>query len=108
MTRRLRESGATIVLRRRGVVHGRFALSPPTSPGDARARWETDRPILLASLLAPRLARARAGIHSTLALFDGLRAGRVELMHEVRRRLAGRAEFFPSGATVDAGDAREL
>ena len=107
MTRRQRD-GTTIVLRRRGVVHGRFTPPAPPALAEARARWDADRPILLAGVLAPRLARGRAAIRATLALFDGLRSGRVELIDEVRRRLAGRAEFFPSGATVDAGDAREL
>lgn len=115
MSPRPRGRAAPLVLRRRGIAHGRF-VSParaPTSsrgllPADARARWESDRPILLAGILAPALARWDGAIRRTLTLFEDLRAQRVELQDEVRRRLRGRTEFFPSGATVDAGDPREL
>ncbi len=97
-------------LRRRGVRHGRFVPAEPGTgvPADARARWASDRPILLPGILLPELTRFRGPIRSTLALFEQLRAGRIELQHEVRRRLRAKREFFPSGATVDAGDPREL
>ncbi len=115
MTRRSRGRAAALTLRRRGVTHGRFSVEPreaqlhgATPSAEAHARWGGDRPILFPGILAPGLARWRAAIRRTLALFEELRANRVELQHEVRRRLRGRAEFFPSGATVDAGDAREL
>jgi hypothetical protein len=97
-----------VVLRRRGVRHGRLAAAPAPPLAEARARWDADRPILLPGILAPRLARQRAAIARTLALFEELRAGRVELQAEVRRRLGGRREFFPSGSVVDPSDAREI
>jgi hypothetical protein len=99
-----------IVLGRRGVRHGRFvpAAEAPSTPGERRARWDADRPLWLPGILARALPGFRAPIRRTLALFDDLRRGRRSLQDEVRRRLAGDGRFFPSGATVDAADPREL
>ena len=96
------------MLRRRGVVHGRFVPTDDAAPAEARARWASDLPLHLPGILAPALPRWRVAIGRTLRLFEALRTGERELLDEVRRRLRGRREFFPSGATVDAGDAREL
>ncbi len=108
-----RARATVLALQRRGIAHGRFVVAPRAARGDRltadmRARWDSDRAILLPGILAPALPRWGGAIRRTLALFEDLRAQRVELQDEVRRRLRGRAEFFPSGATVDAGDPREL
>ncbi|NOT28947.1 MAG: hypothetical protein HOP15_00705 [Planctomycetes bacterium] len=108
MALRSRGHPTKVTLRRRGVEHGRFAPSEPTPFAQAHALWESDRPILLAGILAPALPRWRGAIRRTLALFDGLRAGAGAPRLAARSRLRGRTEFFPSGATVDAGDPREL
>jgi hypothetical protein len=99
-----------IVLDRRGVRHGAFtapALSE-LAPREQRERFDHDRPIPLPGILARALPRQRAALARSRALFEQLREGRIELQDEVRRRLAGTAEFSPSGATVDAGDPREI
>jgi hypothetical protein len=99
-----------IVLDRRGVRHGAFTVGAPAplSLRERRERFDADRPIPLPGILARELPRFRAPLARSLALFEALRAGRVELQDEVRRRLSGKPEFSPSGATVDAGDPREI
>jgi hypothetical protein len=99
-----------VVLRRRGVLHGRF-VPAARAAADERLRselWAADRPIFLAGILAPELAAFRGELRRTLRLFEALRAGRLSFQDEVRRRLRGRREFSPSGAVVDAGDPREI
>lgn len=99
---------AAVVLRRRGVEHGRFPIPDRGASADARASWHSDRPVFLPGILARALPRWRAPIRRTLSLFEDLRADREGFQAEVRRRLARRREFSPSGATVDTGDAREV
>ncbi len=99
-----------LVLRRRGVAHGRFVPAPRAAPLEhvQRELWAGDRPLFLPGILAPGLPAFRAAFGRTLRLFEDLRAERVSFQDEVRRRLRGAREFFPSGAVVDAGDAREI
>lgn len=100
----------SIVLRRRGVLHGRFVAAARETADEALQRelWAQDRPIFLPGILAERLSSQRSALARTLQLFEELRANRRSFQDEVRRRLRGRREFSPSGATVDAGDAREV
>jgi len=99
-----------VVLRRRGVQHGRLVPAPRSAAAERvrRELWSADRPLFLPGILAAHLSAFRAELHRTLHLFDGLRAGRLAFEQEVRRRLRGAREFFPSGSVVDAGDAREI
>lgn len=100
----------TVVLRRRGVRHGRFAYSAPTLPPERAQRelWERDRALHLPGILTRGLPRFRLQTRRSLALFDGLRAQKVVFQDEVRRRLRARKEFFPSGSAVDENDIREI
>jgi hypothetical protein len=100
----------SVVLRRRGVAHGRFVAAPREAPAERLQRelWAGARPIFLPGILAPGLPAFRGAFGRTLRLFEGLRANRVSFQDEVRRRLRGAREFFPSGAVVDASDAREI
>ena len=97
-----------VVLRRRGVLHGRFlpARRETTPERLQLERWSTDRPIFLPGILSPGLPASRGELRRTLRLFEALRANRVSFQDEVRRRLGGAREFLPSGAVADAGDAR--
>jgi len=100
-----------VVLRRRGLVHGRFLPAPREAPAERvrRELWAEDRPIFLPGILAPGLPAYRARFRGTLRLFDALRSGELSFQEEIRRRLGRRRrEFFPSGAVVDAGDPREI
>jgi hypothetical protein len=100
-----------VVLRRRGLLHGRFVPAPREAPAERERRelWAADRPIFLPGILAPRLHGGRADFGRTLLLFDALRSGRSSFQDEIRRRLRHRRrELFPSGAVVDAGDPREI
>src|SRR5262245_41768571 len=99
-----------VVLARRCVRHGRFVPAQREAPPERLRRelWSQDRPIFLPGILAPGLRAHGADLRRALRLFEGLRAGRRAFQDEVRARLRGRAEFFPSGAVVDAGDAREI
>lgn len=98
-----------IRLRRRGTSHGRLRPAARVSlePGERAARWAADRAILLPGALRPTLARRATAIRASLALFERLRRG-ANFQEEVRARLAGAREFFPSGALVDPGDPREV
>src|SRR6185503_5744885 len=90
----------SVVLRRRGVAHGRFVAAPRVAPAERLQRelWAGDRPIFLPGILTPGLPPFRGAFARTLRLFEGLRANRISFQDEVRRRLRGAREFFPSGA----------
>jgi hypothetical protein len=96
------------------VLHGRLVPAPRVVP-DAKVqaeRWEQDLPIFLPGIVAESIRASippwHSAIRRSLALFEDVRAERVVFQDEVRRRLRGRAEFFPSGSTVDMGDEREV
>jgi hypothetical protein len=97
------------MLRRRGVLHGRFlpAGRAPLAEEELARRWASDRPVFLPGVLRGTLAAHARAMRSTLALFERLRRG-ASFEREVRRRLGGRREFWPSGSVVDVADAREI
>ena len=98
-----------VLLRRRGVVHGRFA--PPRrailATDERRERWKDARPIPLPGALRATLREHARAIAATLGLFSRLRRG-ASFQDEARARLARQRLFRPAGASVDADDRREI
>lgn len=105
-----------IRLERRGVEHGAF-VAP-----DVRARtqwddlafiaecqrlWDEDRPIVLLDALGDAPRRFAAPIRASLALFERLRAG-ASFQDELWERVGPTKELRPAGASIDAGDTREI
>src|SRR5688572_14187871 len=73
----------SIVLRRRGVLHGRFR-APDAARADLRERgfvaacvdrWAADEPQHLPEALEPHATRRKREVARTLAVFDELRRG---------------------------------
>jgi len=105
----------TLALHRRRQRHGVFPAPAPRTPprtraelAETRARWDGDRPIHLAGILARGLPALRAPIGRTLDLFEALRDDERSFESEVRGRLRRIKSFSPSGSVVDTGDGREI
>lgn len=106
----------TVELARRGVRHGHVSLAPRGAAedlGDPDLRtnlsvlWGDAYPIHLPRALEARLRGRRSEVRSSLALFERLRRG-ASVQDELWARLAGRTDFAPAGASIDAGDEREI
>lgn len=98
-----------VSLRRRGTFHGRLRPVAPRlfTADELTERFDADRPIVLRRALASTRTLWAGAIRASLATFDRLRRGG-SLQDEVARRLAGRTDFRPTGASVDLEDAREI
>ncbi|MBM3992062.1 MAG: hypothetical protein FJ298_13785 [Planctomycetes bacterium] len=108
-----RVRGVSLV--RRGVRHGTVApvaIEPVGRWNESRflaeceRRWAGDLPIVLPGAVAASLTRRRRAVEAALDLFARARAGESfeSMLHE---RLDPR-RFAAAGATIDAGDTREL
>jgi hypothetical protein len=103
--------GTSIVLRRRGVLHGRFQV-PSREPADLAERrlvdrWSADEPLHLPGALEPLASARRRDVARTLALFEEVRRGS-SFEDWVWSRLRPGSGFRPAGTTIDLGDEREV
>jgi hypothetical protein len=109
-------SERAVELRRRGVRHGKFAAPEaravvgwrdPEFRAACEELWREDRPIVLQGALGGTEKRFAGPIKRSLTTFERMRRG-ASFQDDVWKRLDGVRAFRPAGATVDAGDTREI
>jgi len=94
---------------RRGADLGFAVTLPrtPPSPAAASATWRASEAVFLPGVLGQGLARQRAAIARSLAMFDRLRAGGT-LLDEFERRLRSHADLRYAGTSTGGPDPREI
>lgn len=100
---------------RRGVRHGTLVPTPvapvrrwndPAFLAECERRWAADLPLPLGGAVAKALPRLEREIEAALQLFDTVREG-TSFEGLLLERLSPR-RWEAAGATIDAGDTREL
>jgi len=112
MKRLIPSAQGTIVLQRRGKLHGRFGTAPISAPDpeDHRQRWQTGKAIWLAQAIEKEMQRYRAEIEEALARYEAIREGKslLEVLTNppIWSRIRGR--FEPLASVHSGFDPQEI
>ena len=95
-----------MLLRRRGVLHGRFVATQHREQSPVTA-WASDAPVHVPGMLRDLTRDQAAAIRRSRALFARLAEGS-DPSREIWRRLGANRHFNSAGSSVDAGEPREI